>query len=53
MILTSHSLAAHIILTCDWFQDNFCPVPESTFIPVEPAKEPVSHYVILYLRHLR
>ena len=24
-------------------QDSFCPVPESTFIPVEPAKEPVSH----------
>ena len=21
-------------------QDNFCPVPESTFIPVEPAKDP-------------
>ena len=21
-------------------QDPFCPVPESTFIPVEPAKEP-------------
>ena len=24
-------------------QDSFCPVPESTFIPVEPAKDPVSH----------
>ena len=23
--------------------DSFCPVPESTFIPVEPPKEPVSH----------
>jgi len=21
-------------------QDNFCPIPESTFIPVEPAKDP-------------
>ena len=21
-------------------QENFCPVPESTFIPVEPAKDP-------------
>ena len=33
-------------------QDNFCPVPESTFIPVEPAKDsPVSFLLVSIIHH--
>ena len=33
-------------------QENFCPGPESTFIPVEPAKDPTVSNQIYFFMHI-